>query len=93
MAQGDKHTFDFDGFNENIESEKVMVQDPGIGWIMNQRDKCKNEFGVIMESKLVKAVLDNVVVKPAKLKMDDFKDMGAFQEFMAEVNSFLGTNV
>jgi hypothetical protein len=70
------------------DGRKVTIQKPGVMWYLEFADKCKNNAGVIQQSKYVPGVLKNCVVPP--MTVDDFdEDISVLEDLIAEVESFL----
>ena len=72
-----------------INGEEYVLQHPGVEWVVNHSDKCTNSQGNLVRAKYIQGLFDNVVIKPAKMKMDDFDTVQEMSEVVNEIESFL----
>lgn len=78
-----------DNVKKTINGEEYHLQHPGVEWVVNHSDKCTNAQGNLVRAKYIQGIFDMVVIKPAKLKMDDFDTVQEMSEVVNEIESFL----
>ncbi|MGY4689347.1 hypothetical protein [Salibacterium sp. K-3] len=82
MEQKQK-TIEFNGQN-------YVLAHPGAFWYLEITDECRGANGTLQQAPYFEALLKNVVVEPG-VKIEDFKhDIKGLQEFVKEIESFLG---
>lgn len=74
-----------------VKDKEYTLQHPGNMWILENQDRCKNRFGVVQESELVKSIFDFVVVDPQDIDLDDL-EFDEIKEILEKAKSFLGLN-
>ncbi|NQX68487.1 hypothetical protein HQN90_20385 [Paenibacillus alba] len=63
-------------------------QFPGIRAVTKIKDRVKNKYGILQDEKVADEVLAHVIVEP-KMKIEDFNDIGEFNEVIAAAVNFM----
>jgi len=78
-----------DNVKATINGEEYVLQHPGVEWIVDHSDKCTNAQGNLVRKKYLQGLFDNIVIKPAKLIMNDFDTVEEMRDVVNEIESFL----
>jgi len=72
-----------------IKDKEYCLQNPGVRAYIKHQDECTDRFGNLVFEKYVDGLFEKVVIQPANLSMDDFDSVGAVEELVEEIESFL----
>lgn len=72
-----------------VGGKEYRLQHPGVKWYMENIDDSRDARGAMSVGKYTQNLLDNVVVSPAGLKMDDFDSVGEMEALIQQVDRFL----
>lgn len=72
-----------------VGNKEYKLQHPGVRWYMENTDACRDARGVLSVAKYAQNLLDNVVVDPPGLKLDDFDSVSELEELVQKVDQFL----
>jgi len=72
-----------------VGGKDYLLQRPKTKWYVENNDNCKNRYGVLQQAKYFNSLLENIVVDPQGLKMDDFENIGDLETLIGEIESFL----
>lgn len=72
-----------------IGGKEYKLQHPGVRWYMENTDNSRDARGVLSVAKYAQNLLDNVVVDPPGLKLDDFDSVGELEELVQKADQFL----
>lgn len=72
-----------------VGSKEYKLQHPGVRWYMENTDNSRDARGVLSVAKYAQNLLDNVVVDPPGLKLDDFDSVGELEELVQKADQFL----
>lgn len=72
-----------------VRGKKYKFQHPGAKWYLKHTDKSRDRNGVLQTEAYIQGLLDNVVIDPAGLKVDDFESVGEIEELVTELEQFL----
>lgn len=74
-----------------VEGKEYVLQHPGMKYAVELRDKCKNDNGVLQESKYYESLMNDVVFLKdgGKTNWDYWEENEGFAEVMKETALFL----
>lgn len=72
-----------------VGDKEFTLQHPGIKWCLDHDYNCRDRNGNIKTSEFVQGFLDNVVIDPAGMQVDDFGSLDDITEFQEKVRKFL----
>lgn len=72
-----------------VRGREYKLQHPGVKWYFKHTDRSRDRNGVLQSEDYIQGLLDNVVVSPSGLSMDDFTTVKELEELVTEIESFL----
>lgn len=72
-----------------VGNKEYKLQHPGVRWYMENTDNSRDARGVLLVAKYAQNLLDNVVVDPPGLKLDDFDSVSELEELVQKADQFL----
>lgn len=72
-----------------VGGKEYKLQHPGVRWYLENTDNSRDARGFLSVSKYAQNILDNVVVDPPGLKLDDFESVAELEELVQKADQFL----
>ena len=72
-----------------VGSKEYKLQHPGVRWYMENTDNSRDARGVMSTAVYAQNLLDNVVIDPPGLKLDDFNSVAELEELIQKTERFL----
>lgn len=75
-------------YTSKKQGKKYIFQFPGIRAVTKIKDRVKNKYGIPSDERTADEMLAHVIVEP-KMKIEDFDDMGEFNEVIGAAINFM----
>ncbi|MDQ0876763.1 hypothetical protein QFZ77_005422 [Paenibacillus sp. V4I3] len=75
-------------YTSKKQGKTYLFQFPGIRAVTKIKDRVKNKYGIPLDERTADEMLEHVIVDP-KMKIEDFDDIGEFNEVIGAAINFM----